>query len=545
MAQAKRIVTILVIVLALAGLSVGAFFLLYQPEPEGIVIGISNLPDSLNPIGEQNLTGLNANELLYDGLVNYEVDKESGAMYPEFALAENIEQDAETKKTYTVTLKPVAWHDSTPEAPHLVTADDVVFSFAAYMEPENKSPQRPYLDSFIESVTKVEDRVVKIEFRKPIPEFRVYPVLTFKIIPSSYKDKSGTYKTFSTNMRSGELERSFAVAPVGTGPFKFSTWEIGKWVTFAANTTYFRKQPATANLVLRTIIDPVIRMNEFQKKKINLILETSPMDRAAVEQMAGTNIASFMPYAFYQVAINTTRGPLAKLDARLAMASSVQPASLLPGITDRQGLAMVNIGPFPTNILERNSADYNPEPLPDTRLTDAAAIKAKAEAAGLAGQTLALLFPDSMGDFGQKVADGIAAQLGSLGLTIEVKRTGDQVYKRLVYTENDFDLALLYCEGFDNWYADLEKYYRSGGALNVSNLADPELDSMFDWFNSRSLTEEMFVAVHSIHNKVNSLAPAIPLFSLQKDVYSRGIQNIVIASDNPFLSVEDWAQVVQ
>lgn len=546
-------------ILAAGLVAAGSFFLsscfLFQSEPEGIVIGITNLPDSLNPVGEQNITGMNANELLFDGLVNFEVDLQSGARYSEFALAEDIVQDPATKKIYTVTLKDVDWHDSTAEAPHKVTAEDVIFSFNAYMDPANNSPQRSYLDSFIAGITKVDnvedpayaDRVVAIEFRKPIPEFRVFSFLTFKIIPSMRKDASGKMVALATDMRSGKLEREFATAPVGTGPFRFATWEIGKWVTFKANTTYFRKKPAANDLVLRSIIDPVIRMNEFQKRNINLILETSPMDRPAVEKMDKSTItvSSFLPYSFYQVAINTTRDAFAGTDARKALVSAVDAASLIPGITDDASLALVNHGPFPQNILERNSADYFPEPLSDPWLKDSGKIKALATSSGLAGRTVSLMFPDSMGDFGQQICDGIAAQLAQVGVTVEVKRTGDQVFRRLVNNDHDFDMALQYCEGFDNWYGSLDKYYVSGGELNVSGIADPELDQLFDWFNSRSLVEDMFKAVHGIHDKVTGLAPAIPLFSLQKDVYSRGINNIVIASDNPFLSVEEWAQAVK
>ena len=32
------------------------------------------------------------------------------------------------------------------------------------------------------------------------------------------------------------------------------------------------------------------------------------------------------------------------------------------------------------------------------------------------------------------------------------------------------------------------------------------------------------------------------LCTLQKDVYSRGIRDVAIATDNPFLSVEHWYQ---
>jgi peptide/nickel transport system substrate-binding protein len=532
MAKKNRTIAIAAIIAGLIALFAAAFFLLYKPEPKGLKVGISTLPDSLNPILEQNTAGLNADELVFDGLVNFEVEQESGSLISTFALAESIVQDPATKKTYEATLKDVSWHDG-----RKLSAADVEFSFAAYMDPENASPKKAYLESFIESVKAIDDRNVVIEFRKPLPEFRAYPVLAFKIIPSTYKGKK-----LDTNLRAGELERKFAVAPVGTGPFVLDSWEIGKWISFKANDSYFRRKPAAASLVLQNIIDPVIRMNEFQQKRINLILETSPVDRAAVEKMGNVAISSFLPYSFYQVAINAKAGPFGSATARSALVSAVDPASVVPGITNRKELALVNIGPFPSNLFSRNFADYDVPPLADPRIKGAEAVKKAISETGLAGKTFSLMFPDSMGEFGQRAADGLAAQLAAAGVAVEVKRTGDQVFKRLVRVEKNFDLALQYCDGFDNLYSDLDKYYKSGGSLNVYGLSDPGLDALFDEWNATVVTDKWIALTRALHDRITAAAPAIPLFSLQKDVYSRGIRNIRIASDNPFLSAEDWSQ---
>jgi hypothetical protein len=84
----------LAVVAAAASLGV---FLLWKPEPKGIVVAVSNLPDSLNPVLAQNISGLNADELVFDGLVNFEVDPEaeSHRSWPGGA----IEQDPATRRT--------------------------------------------------------------------------------------------------------------------------------------------------------------------------------------------------------------------------------------------------------------------------------------------------------------------------------------------------------------------------------------------------------------------------------------------------------------
>jgi peptide/nickel transport system substrate-binding protein len=516
----------LAVAAAAAGLGV---FLLWKPEPKGIVVAVSSLPDSLNPVLDQNLSGLNANELVFDGLVNFEVDPDSGKLYPELALAEAIEQDPVTKKDYSVLLRPVYWHDGTE-----LTAEDVEYSFAAYTDEENDSPKRDYLLSFIKSVKAVDARTVKIEFTKPLPPFRAYPVLTFKIIPSTYRGQR-----MATDLRSGENERNFAVEPVGSGPYRLTGWEIGKWVSFDANGTYFKKRPQATSLVMKKVIDPIIRMNELRRSRINLILETSPMDRPKVEKMSRVDIESFLPYAFYQVAINTRL--FSNTDARRAMSMALDRSDLVPAITNRDQGVVLNYGPFPSDIFARNIPEYVATPVPNLLPYDQKQAKALAESSGLAGQTAILLYPDSLGEFGTEMAKSIVTQLARIGLTVEAKRTGDQVFKRLVFSEKSYELALVYCDGFDNLYSSLDQWFHSKGRENISGIADGTLDKLLDRWGKAVVTEEWVDLTLKVNRRISELAPAIFLCTLQKDVYSRGLKGVAIATDNPFLSIEDWS----
>jgi peptide/nickel transport system substrate-binding protein len=531
MKTAQRTVLIIAAVAAVVAVAVAAVLLLWKPEPKGIVVGVSTLPDSLNPVLAQNASGLNADELVFDGLVNFEVDAQSGKLYSEMALADRIDQDPRTKKTYRVALKQVSWHDGTP-----LTAEDVEYSFAAYCEPANESPHRDYLMSFIESVTAVDERTVEVEFTSPIPPFRAYPVLTFKIIPSTYRGRK-----MAVNLRAGENERTFAVEPIGTGPFKLAGWEIGKWVNFTANTAYFKANPQAASLVIKKIIDPVIRMNELRQGRINLVLETSPLDRPQVEKIPNVDINWYLPYSFYQVAINTTSPLFTGADARVAMSMALDRATLVPSITDSAEGVVLNAGPFPADIFSSNIPEYVDEPMPDYAPRDVAQARRLAQTGGIAGKTAILLYPDSLGDFGAEMAQGIASQLAAIGLKVEARRTGDQVYRRLVFAEKRYELALVYCDGFDNLYSSLGQWYRSDGELNISGIVDRRLDELFDQWDKAVVLADWVDLTLRLNRQIAELAPALYLCTLQKDVYSRGIRDVTIATDNPFLSVEYWS----
>lgn len=511
----------------------------WKAQPKGMTVAVSTLPDSLNPVLEQNTSGLNADELVFDGLTNFEITEDSssgrGVLYADLALAEYIEQDTSDKKTYTVTLRDVYWHDSTAEKPHVVTADDVAYSYQAYVLPENNSPKRDYILSFIENVQAVDEKTVKVLFKNPIPEFRAYPVLTFKIIPHFYKGQE-----MSVNLREGENERNFATSPVGTGPFKLASWEIGKWLTFNANGLYssVKNVPQADSLVIKRTIDPIVRMNELRKGSINMILETNPMDRASVAKIDNVDINSYMPYAFYDVEINTSLFQSA--EGRQAMAMALDKRNLIPGITDQRDGVVLNNGPFPSNLFAVSVPDYYKDDVPNLLPYNLEKAKSLAEKGGISGQNAILIYPDSMGDFGKQMAEGIVAQLSKIGLNVEARRTGDQVFNRMVNKEKSFELALVYREGFDNVYSSMGAYYRSGSAENVTGIADKELDSLFDEWEKTNVTKDWIDLTLKINKRVSELSPALYLCSLQKDVYSRGLSNILIATDNPFLSAEDW-----
>lgn len=523
----KNLLAILIVAAVLICAIVG--FVIWKVQPKGAIAAVSNLPDSLNPVLEQNVSGMNVSELIFDGLTNFEVDPETNKLYTELALAESIVQDPGDKKTYTVTLREdILWHDETP-----LISDDVVYSFNAYMLEENKSPKRDYLNSFIESCEAIDDRTVEFVFRKPMPEFRAYPVLSFKIIPSRFQNQD-----MDVNMRDGELERRFATEPIGTGPYKLASWEIGKWLTFKANGLYFKTVPKVDSIVVKRIIDPVVRNNELKKGRVNLVLETNPMDRDKVAKMSKVDINSYMPYAFYNVAINTDLFPNA--EGRQAMAMALNKAELVPGITDREEGVALNYGPFPSNLFYVNIPEYVSDPLPDVLPFDLKKAKKLAKIGNVSGQNANLIYPESMGDFGKELAEGIAKQLAEIGLNVEVKRTGDQVYKRIVFKEKSYELALMYYDGFDNVYSSMGSMYRTKGADNITGVSDKTLNSLFDKWEKEVETEKWVDLTLQINKRVCELSPTLPLCSIQKEVYSRGLENVFIATDNPFLSAEEW-----
>ena len=75
---------------------------------------------------------------------------------------------------------------------------------------------------------------------------------------------------------------------------------------------------------------------------------------------------------------------------------------------------------------------------------------------------------------------------------------------------------------------------------NKHDDIDNALDSLFDAWEKEVVTSNWIEQTLLLNKEICELSPTIGLCSLQKDVYSRGLTNVYIATDNPFLSAEEW-----
>jgi peptide/nickel transport system substrate-binding protein len=142
---------------------------------------------------------------------------------PDLAETWSISPDG---KTLTFNLrKNVQWHDGTP-----FTADDVVFT---YMEafPKYLPNYGAYYANILDSVKALDPYTVQFTLKTPYPDIMVYlsSVQGGSIIPKHIYE--GT--DIATN--------PYNTKPIGTGPFKFESWEKGVSIVLKRNDNYFIK----------------------------------------------------------------------------------------------------------------------------------------------------------------------------------------------------------------------------------------------------------------------------------------------------------------
>jgi ABC-type transport system substrate-binding protein len=143
--------------------------------------------------------------LVFAGLMRY--DPASDKIVDDLATVTTSSDN----RIYTAKLKPnLVWHDSTLEAPHPVTADDILFTFKTIQESKFPNPilQQNYRGVEIE---KIDDRTVRFKLSKP---YAFFPSnLTLGLVPKSAFD--------GVPVKMLDQALDFGFKPVGAGPYSF------------------------------------------------------------------------------------------------------------------------------------------------------------------------------------------------------------------------------------------------------------------------------------------------------------------------------------
>lgn len=149
--------------------------------------------------------------------------------------------------TYTFHLNTTAtWHDGTD-----VTADDVVFSFNAVVDPNTGSLYATTVNDTVESVRALNPDTVEIKARDRLVTFLYDGPGTVLIMPKHIWQDVGA-EGWSIDPGSTGQDPSRVV---GTGPFKFKEWVYGEKVTLVRNDAYYDQIPYIDEFTLRVLPD--------------------------------------------------------------------------------------------------------------------------------------------------------------------------------------------------------------------------------------------------------------------------------------------------
>jgi peptide/nickel transport system substrate-binding protein len=419
-----------------------------------IVVGVTQEPTTLDVTAQA--TAAIAEDLrdnLYEGLVRTDP---TGKIVPQLARSWELSPDG---KVYTFHLATASFHDGSP-----LTADDVKFSYDRAMDPSTV-PANPHVDYWapVQSVDVADPHTVKVTLKQFSDSFLFHMGQgSAAIIPKATHLAATTPP--ATNL---------ATNPVGTGPFKFDSWNRGASLTLARNERYWGTKAPLQKVIFKYISDPNAMNNALLAGDIDVISGvTGPEQLGSFLNNAGFKVLEGKPTGKVMVAMNNAAGPTRDIRVRQAISYALDRKAFIDGI--QQGHAV----PISSHAVPNDSEPYYVDLTGAYRRDKARARQLLTEAGYANGLTLRIsLIPFA---YARRGGDILASQLADVGIKLQPENVEFPLWLDQTFLKHNYDLTIInHVEPRDIGNYGNPKYYWGYDNPQVARLlkqADAEQD---------------------------------------------------------------------
>lgn len=283
------------------------------PRQGGVLkVRVQSEPLGLNQLHDQLIDGVVARYLhgpVYETLA--QIDR---ASHPGYALAPLLAtgwEESADHLTLTVKLRDhVRFHNGEP-----FSAADVVAVFDTVMNPKLPTQTRRSFFVDLEKYTAVDPLTVVFKWKRPY-QFGVRALLvSVPMMPrSALKGDFGT--------------AAILRAPIGTGPFRFESWEPKKAITFRRFDGYWGAKAYLDAIEIRPVADATVATQLWEAGEFGLMTQISPLVWRSLEApgeknrwaQTGYDRCAFLDNQYSFIAWNHLRPYFADARVRRAMA---------------------------------------------------------------------------------------------------------------------------------------------------------------------------------------------------------------------------------
>lgn len=309
----KRFFTLALALCMIAGLLAGCGDKSNDPgttEKDTLNVALTEEPDYLSTCDTDSLMCAQMNLLTYNGLTRIDMK----TLQPELDLAESYSQDSDTEWTF-VLKQGVTFHNG-----DTLTAEDV----KASIEYAKSYDRTSTYTSAISEVQVVDDNTVKIITSVPAPNLLFDLGYHFNCILPHSLIESGN---------------DFNANPVGTGPYKFVSWDKGNALKFEANEAYFdaERTPSIKNLVFSIIPEGTTRTMALESGDVDFIYSVSSTDIDRLKAEDGIDMEEVVSVENFFLYLNSVNGPFVDSNLRLAVAYAINREDIVAGALNGYG----------------------------------------------------------------------------------------------------------------------------------------------------------------------------------------------------------------
>src|SRR5262250_3093332 len=364
-----------------------------------LVVGLVAEPTSMDPGQLTDINSMRVLSSVYDTLIRFK----EGSFVQEPGLATSWKMSPDGL-VYTFTLRRgVKFHDGTP-----FDADAVKFTYDRLLDPKHPFadtgpfPFASFYYGAIKEVAVVDPGTVRFTLKQPFsPLLNNLTLNTGRIVSPTAVKKWG---------------KEFASHPVGTGPFKFASWDKNVRIVLDANPNYWGGAPQLDRLVFRPLVEEQTRVTELMSGGVDFIVDVPPDNVEQVKKDAKLAFYSQPGPHIWWVTLNVQKKPFSDVKVRRAVNHAVNRDAISNDLLKRTATSA--IGPIPPSITWAFTDQVSKYPYDPDR-----AKKLLAEAGYPNGFPAVFWIPESGSGMQspKTMAQAIQADLAAVGITASIQ----------------------------------------------------------------------------------------------------------------------------
>ncbi|MFD0943866.1 glutathione ABC transporter substrate-binding protein [Savagea faecisuis] len=214
------------------------------------------------------------------------------------------------------------------------TAEVVKKNFERILDPEVAAP-RAFLFEVIEEVKVIDDHTVQI-----ITEYPFAPLLAHLNHPVGVMLSPALIEADYEGMKAGRQPGAVvAEGPIGTGMFKFKSWNPDDAIVLERNDDYWQEGANVDTITFKVVPESGTRVAELETGYAHLIEPVQPSEVTGIETSGKGTVDVTDGNSLSYVAFNTEKAPFDNPKVRQAISMLINTDEILTGIYDDYGQA--------------------------------------------------------------------------------------------------------------------------------------------------------------------------------------------------------------
>jgi peptide/nickel transport system substrate-binding protein len=404
-----------------------------------IVAALSERALTLDPANHYSISSTSVLRHIFDPLVDVTNDSK---FIP--ALAESWRAVNNTTWRFTLR-KGVTFHDGAR-----FTADSVVYTLRRVRD--NTKLVKSFVYQDIESVEKDGDYTVVVTSKRPFGSLPAHLTMLGMLPPSAAKD-----------------EDAFFQKPIGTGPFRFTSWTHGDHIVMTANPSYWKPGiPKVQKLTFRFIPELSTRTAALRAGELHVIDRVTPDLVETLRGSRGVKVLDVPAIEAQRWIFQLAKEPVKDQRLRQAISLAIDRKVIMMELL--RGYGQPVDSPVPPGLIGHNSMPLKPY--------DPSKARQILKSAGYTNVSLDFVL---MKDFYPKqleIAQAVAAMLGEVGIKVNIKNLEIATARehRTAGTYDMFYSGWAHMPHDPDWY--FGQWFTRAGAEKLTRYNNPRVEQL-------------------------------------------------------------------